>query len=140
MEKQPDATVDSVFGDLNDVYDAEWYADAVAWAYAAGVVTGDLNTKEFNPNTDITREQLSVMLYRYAQHKHYNTAKAKGFNGLDNAEAVSNWAADGMKWAVGNGIITGVDKDGVRDLAPQGDATRAQVATMVQRFCNGNNI
>lgn len=140
LEGHPYVFSKAVFEELGDVSETEWYADAVAWAYAAGIITGNTSTMEFSPNADITREQLSLMLYRYAQHKGYNTAKAKGFAGMGNADAVSEWAVDGMKWAVGKGIITGVDKDGMKDLAPKGDATRVQVATMVQRFCKGNNL
>ena len=135
MEKQPGATVDDVFSDLNDVYDAEWYADAVAWAYNTGVVTGDLNTKKFNPNADVTREQLALMMFRYAKYKEYDVTATSDYEGLVNADKVNNWAAEGMSWAVGAGLISGIEKAGVKDLAPQGNASRAQVAAILQRFC-----
>ena len=118
-----------------DVYEGEWYAKAVAWAYEAGVVTGDTNAKKFFPNADVTREQLALMMYRYASCKDYDVTSSSDLAGLQNAENVSNWAADGVKWAVGSGLISGIEKDGVKDLAPQGNASRAQVAAILQRFC-----
>ena len=135
MEGQPAVTDKAVFGALTDVYAGEWYANAVAWAYNTGVVTGDLNTKKFNPNADVTREQLALMMFRYAGFKKYDVSASSDLAGLKNAENVNNWAADGVKWAVGAGLISGIEKDGVKDLAPQGNASRAQVAAILQRFC-----
>ena len=135
MEGQPEVTDQKVFTELGDVYAAEWYANAVAWAYNEGVVTGDLNTKKFNPNADVTREQLALMMFRYAQFKKYDTSATTDYAGLVNADKVNNWAADGVNWAVGAGLISGIEKDGVKDLAPQGNASRAQVAAILQRFC-----
>ena len=75
------------------------------------------------------------MMYRYAEWKKYDVSATSDFAGLENAENVSNWAAEGMRWAVGEGLISGVEKDGVKDLDPQGNATRAQMAAILQRFC-----
>ena len=135
MEGQPAMKRLSVFSALNDVYINEWYADAVAWAYSTGVVTGDTNAKKFFPNADVTREQLALMMYRYAMYKKMDVSATSNLEGLKNAENVNNWAADGVKWAVGSGLISGIEKDGVKDLAPQGNASRAQVAAILQRFC-----
>ena len=135
MEGQPEVENPTVFTELSDVYTAEWYADAVAWAYSTGVVTGDLNAKKFFPNADVTREQLALMMYRYAAYKEYDVTAASDYEGLVNADKVNNWAAEGMSWAVGAGLISGIEKDGVKDLAPQGNASRAQVAAILQRFC-----
>ena len=140
MENQPKVEDRKVFSELKDVYAAEWYADAVAWAYGTGVVTGDINAKKFFPNDDVTREQLGLMMYRYAQYKEYNTSATSNFEGLSNGWRVNSWALDGMKWAVGKGLISGVDKNGVKDLAPQGNATRAQMAAILQRFCEGYGL
>ena len=128
------ATV-SLFNELKDLYISEWYAKAVAWAYDTGVVTGDLTTKKFNPNADVTREQLALMMYRYAQYKGYDTDAGADFTGLKNVENISDWAADGINWAVGLGLISGIESAGVKDLAPQGTASRAQMAAILQRFC-----
>ena len=135
MDGQPAVTDKKVFGVLNDVYAGEWYANAVAWAYSTGVVTGDTNTKKFNPNADVTREQLALMMYRYADYKKYDVTASSDLAGLKNAENTANWALAGVKWAVGKGLISGIEKNGVKDLAPQGNASRAQVAAILQRFC-----
>ena len=135
MEGQPEVTEKVVFTDLSDVYAGEWYANAVAWAYNTGVVTGDTNTKKFNPNADVTREQLALMMFRYASFKEYDVTDSSDLAGLKNAENTANWALDGVKWAVGAGLISGVEKNGEKDLQPQGNASRAQMAAILMRFC-----
>lgn len=135
MEGKPNPGGDYIFNDLKDVYSVEWYADAVSWAYNTGIITGDINTMKFNPNAAVTREQLAIMLYRYASSKRYDVSAETDFAGLIHAENISNWAYDGVNWAVGAGLISGIDKNGVKDLAPQGNASRAQVAAILQRFC-----
>ena len=135
MADQPKVTEKKVFTDLKDVYATEWYANAVAWAYNNSIVTGDINAKKFFPNADVTREQLAIMMYRYAKYKELDTSASSNLAGLKNAENVSNWALEGVKWAVGSGLISGIEKNGVKDLAPQGNATRAQMAAILQRFC-----
>ena len=135
MDGQPVVDDTTVFTVLTDIYPGEWYADAVAWAYNTGVVTGDLNTKKFNPNADVTREQLALMVYRYADYKNYDVTASGDLSGLKNDWKVSTWAMDGVRWAVGEGLISGIEKNGVKDLAPQGNASRAQMAAILQRFC-----
>ena len=135
MEGKPGVADRSVFTELKDVYESEWYADAVAWAYNTGVVTGDLNAKKFFPNADVTREQLALMMYRYAKYKGYDASQTSDFAGLTGAEKIADWAKDGVTWAVGAGLISGIEKNGVKDIAPQGNASRAQVAAILQRFC-----
>jgi hypothetical protein len=109
----------------------KWYTDAVIWASEKKIVEGYGNGK-FKPNDDITREQLATILYRYAQ------SKGQGFTGawmflLDYPDAaeISSWADEAMHWMVMNGIING--KDG--KLVPGGDASRAEAATMLMRYC-----
>lgn len=136
----PEVTERSAFAALKDIYEMEWYADAVAWAYNTEVVTGDLNTKEFSPNADVTREQLALMMYRYAEYKKYDVSATSDFAGLENADKVANWSMAGMKWAVGNGLISGVEHNDIKDLAPQGNATRAQMAAILQRFCESYGL
>ncbi len=101
---------------------ATWYAKGMDWAKAQGVSDGT------NPEGNITREQLVTMLYRYAKSPAVGAADMAEF--VD-ANAVSDWAADAVRWAVQKGILTG--KDGAR-LDPQGTATRAEVATILQRY------
>ena len=75
------------------------------------------------------------MMFRFAGYKKLDGTASSDLAGLQNAENVSNWAADGVKWAVGTGLISGVEKEGIKDLQPQGNASRAQMAAILQRFC-----
>ena len=115
-------------GNFPDVANGAWYKDAVDWAQATGVITGTGNG--FEPNTDITREQLVTMLYRYAQLIGLEDKKAGNITGFADYSSVSGYAQDAMKWAVAEGFIKGVGKR----LDPAGKATRAQVAAVLTRF------
>lgn len=129
MEGEP-ATVGEKFA---DVAADQYYADAVAWASANGIVEGYSNDK-FGPDDPVTREQLATILYRYMQYKGY-TADASGNLALfADGVSVSDYAVKAMKWAVGIGLIKGTDGN---RLAPLGTATRAEAATMFMRFCMG---
>lgn len=114
--------------DFTDVAEGAYYANAVAWATANGIVTG--TGAGFNPDGEITRESLAVMLYRYADTLDYDTAATAATVG----EGVSDWAADAMAWAVGSGLLQG---DGNGDLRPAASATRAETAAILQRFVEG---
>ena len=115
---------------FTDVEPGQWYSEAILWASGAGIVEG-YGDGTFGTNDPITREQLATILYRYAQHK------GEGFKGLWNfkldfpdAGEVSVWAIEAVSWMVMNGVING--KDG--KLVPGGNASRAEAATMLQRF------
>ena len=100
---------------------ATWYEKGMEWAKAKGVSDGT------NPNANITREQLVTMLYRYA-----GSPKADGkLDSFSDSASVSSYAADAMQWAVANGIVNGSNGK----LNPQNNATRAQVAAILMRFC-----
>ena len=100
---------------------ATWYEKSMEWAKAKGVSDGT------NPNANITREQLVTMMYRYA-----GSPKADGkLDNFSDAASVSTYAADAMQWAVANGIVNGSNGK----LNPQNNATRAQVAAILMRFC-----
>lgn len=100
---------------------ATWYEKSMEWAKAKGVSDGT------NPNANITREQLVTMMYRYA-----GSPKADGkLDSFSDAASVSTYAADAMQWAVANGIVNGSNGK----LNPQNNATRAQVAAILMRFC-----
>lgn len=114
-----------------DVNEGDWFGIPVAWANQAGVITGYQNGY-FGPGDDITREQLAVMLYRYEVYKGYDVSGKADLSKYPDAGSVSDWAVEAMEWAVGSGIITG--KDGGKYLDPQGNASRAECATMIMRF------
>ena len=119
---------------FTDVAPGAWYYDAVAWAYDNDVVSGTSATT-FAPNDVITREQMAVILYGYtAEFAPEFTGNAASLNTFPDAGSVANWAYTAMSWAVGNGLISGMGSGGVSYLAPQGSATRAQVAAILMRF------
>ena len=117
---------------FQDVDDNQYYADAVSWAAANGVVTGYSSTV-FGPNDFITREQLAAIFYRYATLMGYDVSVGEDTNILSwpDALSVSPYAVSAMQWAVGAGLVNGTDGK----LVPQGLATRAQVAVILHRFC-----
>ncbi|WP_164510414.1 S-layer homology domain-containing protein [Agathobaculum sp. Marseille-P7918] len=129
MEGQPATSGSSVF---TDVADSAWYADAVTWAASQGIV-GGYGGGLFGPEDNITREQLASILYRYAQAKGYDVSVGEDTNILSYTDAleISEYAIPAMQWACGAGIIQG--NGGYLD--PQGNATRAEIATMLMRFC-----
>lgn len=128
MENCPNAALSS----FKDVAAEAYYAEAIAWAAANNIVKGN-STDQFSPNDDVTREQLAQILYGYAKYKGYNTTATGGNikNFADYAK-ISDWAVEAMTWAVDSGMINGM---GNNTLNPQGTATRAEIATMLQRFC-----
>ena len=111
-----------------DVAADDWYATAVNWAASEGIV-GGFGDGTFQPNSPITREQMASILYRYAEYKGVDVSARAELSGY--ADAPSPWAADVMQWAVAEGLLAGVTDD---QLQPQGQATRAQVAAIIQRF------
>ncbi len=117
--------------DFGDVDDNSWYAQAVGWAESTGAVTGT-GEDTFSPDVPVTREQLAVILYRYAQSKGLGFTGAWAFR-LDYSDVgdISDYAYEAMCWMTMNGVITGMG-DGT--LAPGATANRAQIATMFQRF------
>lgn len=114
-----------------DVASGDWYASAVNWAAANGVVSGVSETG-FGPNNALTREQLALILYRFAQYKGYDVAGTSDLAAYADGSSVSSWAAEAMGWAVDAGLISGV---GGNQIAPTGTASRAQVAQILMNFC-----
>lgn len=117
-----------------DVTQGQWCSEAIRWATSEGVVTGYGNGL-FGTNDPITREQLATMLWRYAQTEGYDVSIGEDTNILSYTDVadLSEYAIPAMQWAVGAGIINGTG-DG-STLTPQGQATRAQAAVMLMRFC-----
>ena len=124
----------AVSGDLpfTDVAAGTWYTDAVLWAAQNGIVNG-LGENTFAPMNTLTREQLVTMLYRYAEAAGYDVSAAADLSGYPDADKVQTYAQEAMSWAVAEGIVEGMDGN----LNPAGHATRAQIATILMRFCEG---
>ena len=117
--------------DFSDVDPAAWYGEAVRWATSEGIADG-YSGGLFGPNDPITREQLAVILYRFAQHEGLETATLEeNLSGYADADSISGFAVQAMNWAVGQGLIAGTSG---ATLSPQGQATRAQIAVILTRF------
>ena len=127
MEKDAKAEAE---GRFTDVADDAWYAAAVNWAAENGIVQG-MGDGIFNPNQEITREQLTQMLYNYAQFKHYDTTRSATLSRFADADQVSDWAKDALSWAVGEKLVNGFDTG---DVKPGDGATRAQTAKVLTFF------
>ena len=115
---------------FTDVLNGKWYTNAIAWASANGIVEG-LSGNRFAPNAPITREQLAAILFRYAKACGYDVSARAELTAYADAAQVSTWAGDAMRWAVASGLISG--RSGAQ-LAPKGEATRAEVAVILMNF------
>ena len=130
LEGEPEVSGTSGF---TDVEAGTWYTDAVAWAAANGIVNGTTDTT-FAPGEDITREQLVTVLYRYAEAKGYDVSARVDLSAYPDANQIQSYAAESVAWAVAEGLIQGFEDNTLR---PAGNATRAQIATILMRFCEG---
>lgn len=117
-------------GAFTDVAADAWYASSVSWAAANGIVNG-MGDGLYMPNRNVTREQMAVMLRRYASYAGISVDASSDLSGFSDAGNCSDWALEGVKWTAGTGIIGG-RTDGTLD--PGGTATRAEVSAMLQRF------
>ena len=119
---------------FSDVSAGSWYANAVIWANANGIVQG-VGGGRFAPNDNVTREQFATLLFRFADFSEMDTSVPLSFNLLQFEDRlhISSWAQESMTWAVYHGLITGT---GATTLSPGGTATRAQCATILHRFSN----
>ena len=113
---------------FSDVSAGNWYNAAVGWAYENGVVNGYGGS--FGAKNNITRQDMATILYRYAKQAGYDVSASASLGKFSDAGSVADYATDAMRWAVGMGLIDGIDGK----LAPQGNATRAQVAAIMTRF------
>lgn len=118
---------------FTDVPETVWYSRAVAWAAEYGIVTG-IGGGRFDPEGEITREQLAVILYRYCKSLGIDTDAAADLGCFPDGETASPYAAEALSWAVEVGLVTGSASGGKVYLEPQVNATRAQVATILMRF------
>ena len=117
--------------DFADVPADQYYAAPVAWASSCGVVSG-YSADTFGPNDPITREQMALILYRFAQEQKQDTSKRGDLTVFADADQISSYAVDALSWANAQGLINGVD---AVTLSPAGRATRAQAATILTQFC-----
>ena len=122
--------------DFDDVPADAWYTEAIRWAACEGVAMGYDNGK-FGPDDVVTREQTATILWRYIQHEGYDVDawESADIGSYSDADSVAQYAVPAMRWACGSGMIAGVDQGGGAIIDPQGSTTRAQMATMMMRFC-----
>ena len=139
-EGQPAVSGSLNFVDKDDssLWSASYYNNAILWASQKGIVTGykdGENAGKFLPDKEITREEFAIILQRYAKLKGAATNDSSELTGFYDYELVSPGAKSGLEWAVAKGIISGDIATTPPSLKPQGNATRAEAATMIMRFC-----
>ena len=125
---EPEVEGESVFNDVTSP--ADYFYNAVVWATQNGVLTG-YDDGSFGANDNVTREQMVTILFRYAKEMGYDVTATDALANFEDANRISDWALDAMRWAVAVGLINGTD---AHTISPDGAATRAQVATILQRF------
>ncbi len=135
LEGTPEAKKTSPFVDLSQ----DWYIPAVEWAYESGVVNGSSATT-FNPDGNITRQEIVTMLYRFAQYKKLDTAEKGKLDGFSDKADVASWASEAVVWALGAELLNGRNEGGKVLLAPLGNTQRCEMATIFQRFCEKYDI
>ena len=114
---------------FSDVKSGKWFSNAVVWAADKGIVSG-YPDGTFKPSTDITREQMVAIMFKYTQMKGFDSTQNGNLSKFADQKRVSKYAVPGLKWAVGYGIISGT-KNGIE---PKGKSTRAQVAIILQSY------
>lgn len=132
MEGSPFVSGTSAFKDLK----ANWYKNAVLWAEQNGITAGVSKTS-FAPDVNLTREQLAAILYRYADYKGFDTGSAADLKVYADSSKISRFAVVPMRWAVAQSLVSGYTN---KNLGPKDDASRAQVAAIIARFCRKYNI
>ena len=116
-------------GAFSDVPDGSWFTSAVEWAAKAGVVSGN-GAGGFDPNNNVTREQMAVILYHYAAYIGQDTTAAGDLSAFTDADSVHDWAKEAMSWAAGCGLLKGSNDQ----LNPLGSASRAEIAQVLMNF------
>ena len=126
---EPEVEYAPIFPDVPDEY---WFTDGILWANSAGIIKGYGDTGLCGPEDNINREQMAVMLYRYAEYKGYDLSAAEDISQFEDAAEVSSFAEQAVSWAVGNDIIIG--KENMTILDSQGSASRGECAAVIMRF------
>ncbi len=119
--------------EFTDVPENAWYTKAVIWAQSKGIVTG-YTDGTFQPNKSITRQEMALMLARYAKLNGIELTDGADLSVYPDADSVAAWAEEAVAWCVANGIINGVQSEGVSSLKPGNNATRAQFASIIMRY------
>ena len=121
---------------FTDVVNSAYYAEAIRWAASENIVNGITET-EFAPDMNITREQIATIVYRYAKYKGYDVSVGEDTNILSYADfdEISEYAISAMQYAVGSGLMKGKTETA---LNPKDNATRAEIAAILNRFIEGN--
>ncbi len=131
-EGEPEVAENTEFTDIEEDF---YYVNPVIWAKANGIVNGVTDTK-FAPDDNITREQIAAIIYRYAQYKGMDAVNmAENLSSFADSDEISEYAVSALNWAVGCGLINGRTSS---TLNPQDNATRAEIATILQRFLKIN--
>ena len=134
LDGQPEAKGANPF---SDVKAKQYYAEPIKWA-AENNIVGGVGGDRFDPEGNVTREQIAKIMYGYAALKQYDTAKTADITAFPDYGKVSKWAREFLSWANAEGLIGGTNRGGVAYLDPQGNATRAQVAAIMQRFAQAH--
>lgn len=116
---------------FTDVPIDRWYTDAVVWATSNSIVNG-ISENQFAPDADISREEMATILYRYAKMKGYEVNEFANLSQYSDINEIDSWALDAIKWANKKGLINGTSD---KTLSPNQKATRAQLCTILMRFC-----
>ncbi len=132
MAGSPEPTVENPF---TDVSSSNWSYRAVLWAYENHITSG-VKPDEFGRTKEVTREQLALFLYKFAQYRGVELTGEADLSIYPDAADVSGWALNAVKWAVANKLISGVSSSGTVYLKPRNQSTRAQVATILKAYVN----
>lgn len=116
---------------FTDVEDGVWYTEAILWAQANGIVEG-YGDGTFRPHASMTREEMMAVIYSYSQYKGYDVSETTSLRVFTDSIKIQSYAEEAMAWAVSVGLIVGFEDGTIR---PQADSTRAQLATVLMRFC-----
>ena len=133
LENSPSVVTASIF---NDVTNDSWYYIPVTWAAQESIVTG-FDDGTFRPNETLTREQLAAILYNYCISQDIDCTITTNLDLYEDVSNISPWAKEALCWANTNGLINGISDT---KIDPQGQATRAQIAIIIQRFCEKYNF
>ncbi len=139
MAGKPEVTDYTKYNSFKDLSEA-WFKTSVAWALNEGIATGDTYANTFDPNKAVTREQLAAFLYRFANYMGEDVTLQGDMETLLNGSKPNVWCEKEFAWAIEQKLISGLQKKDAAgnvsyDLAPRGTATRAQLATILQRYC-----